>query len=678
MREGGEVMNLTVLILLMLLLPMLSGLALYFAEKYRDVRAVNVLAVILAAIECVFCCMLWTHSGEKTTVPLLFAFGLNFQVTGFQLVLVSLASFLWIMTTAFCPYYFHSHGGIGRYQLFSFITWGAMVGVFMSADFVTLLIFFEIMSVASWVMVIHEQTPGAVRAADSYLAFAIIGGLCTMMGLFMLKNLAGTLSFSELAEVVPGIEHNAKFYTAGVFVLIGFATKCGMWPLHTWLPAAHPAAPATASALLSGIITKAGVFGVSAVCVTMFAADYNWGLALLCFAVITMFTGAFLALFSIDLKRTLACSSMSQIGFILVGIAMQRLLGEEKAIAVYGSVLHVVNHSTLKLCLFLCAGVLVHCCHSRDLNDLKGFGRGKPVFFIAFLFGTLGITCMPLFGGYVSKTLLHESILEYIEILKEAGQAWGFFKAVEIVFLISGGFTVAYMTKLFVTLFIDKNDDQAKMDAMNGKYITPIAAVILLLAAVVSPIFGSFPHSSMDRIAKLCVVFFDSHEMEHAVHYFAFANLKGAIISLVIGFTTYFGFIRTLLIRNGRYVDVWPEKLSIENGIYRPLLLKVLPGFFGCVSKLIASIFPTLTKVGPFALTALARFAGSIFDWIVSLSEMLLKRGNENLGANDIDEKFAVYPKEDAERGITATLAYGLALAGVVLVAAFAWVLLRL
>lgn len=693
-------MALSGIIITMLLLPMLSGLGLYFAEKTGGVKAVNVFAVLLAAIECVFCIFLWRYSGEKTEIPLLFALGLNFQITGFQLVLISLASFLWLMTTAFCPYYFHGHSGIGRYQLFSFITWGAMVGVFLSADFVTLLIFFEIMSVASWVMVIHEQTPGAIRAADSYLAFAVIGGLGTMLGLFMLNNLTGTLKFSELAEIAPNIEHNTKYYTAGVFVLIGFATKCGMWPLHTWLPAAHPAAPATASALLSGIITKAGVFGVSAVCVTMFMTDYNFGLVFLCFAVITMFTGAFLALFSIDLKRTLACSSMSQIGFILVGIAMQRLLGEEKAIAVYGSVLHVVNHSTLKLCLFLCAGVLVHCCHSRDLNDLKGFGRGKPVFFIAFLFGTLGITCMPLFGGYVSKTLLHESILEYIELLKEVGQPWGFYKAVEIVFLISGGFTVAYMTKLFVTLFIDKNDDQAKMDAMNGKYITLPAAVILLTAAVISPVFGSFAHSTMDRIARFCSPFFGSDGMEHAVHYFSPENLKGALISLLIGFGTYFGFIRTLLIRNGRYVDVWPEKLSIENGLYRPLLLKWLPAVFGGISKFIASvfpmlantapaiigkaskfiasIFPTLAKVAPFVLTALARFTGSIFDWLLSLSEMLLKRGNENLGENDIDERFAVYPKEDTARGISATLAYGLALVGLVLIAAFAWVLLRL
>jgi len=649
-------MNLSVLIIAMILLPVTSGLLLWVLEKKCGVKAVNITAVILAAVQCFLCFMLWSHYGETTSVPLLFSFGLNFQVTGFQLVLTTLACLLWIMTTAFCPYYFKGHEGIGRYQLFSFITWGAMVGVFMSADFVTLLIFFEIMSVASWVMVIHEQTPNAIDAAASYLGFAIIGGLCTMMGLFMLDNLAGTLNFTELAKVVPGIEHNARYYTAGVFVLIGFATKCGMWPLHTWLPAAHPAAPATASALLSGIITKAGVFGVSAVCVGLFAADYNWGLALLCFAVVTMFTGAFLAIFSVDLKRTLACSSMSQIGFILVGLAMGELLGEESTIAVYGSVLHVVNHSTLKLCLFLCAGVLVHCCHSRDLNDLKGFGRGKPVFLIAFLFGTLGITCMPLFGGYVSKTLLHESILEYILVLKEEGQAWGFYKAVEIIFLISGGFTVAYMTKLFVALFIDKNDDQAKLDGMNGKYITPFAAVILLITAVISPIFGSFAHSTLDEIAKLCVKFFGSHEMEHAVHYFDFVNLKGAIISLAIGFATYFGFIRTVLIKNGRYVDVWPKKLDIERSIYRPLLLKVLP------------------FIGAF----LARLAGSIFDWIVSACDMLLKRGNENLGANDVDEKFAVYPKENTERGISATLAYGLALAGLVLIATFAWVLLRL
>jgi len=469
--------------------------------------------------------------------------------------------------------------------------------------------------------------------------------------------MAGTLAFAELSSMAAGFVRDKRFYTAGVFILIGFASKAGMFPLHTWLPAAHPAAPATASALLSGIITKAGVFGVCVLSVSLFVSDYKWGMLLLCFGSVTMFAGAFLALFSIDLKRTLACSSMSQIGFILVGVAMQRLLAEHGTIAVSGTVLHVLNHSLLKLCLFLCAGVLVHCCHSRDLNELKGFGRGKPLFLIAFLCGTLGITCMPLFGGYISKTLLHESIVEYIHILQHAGQSYGFFKAVEILFLISGGFTVAYMTKLFVALFLDKNANQEKMDRMKGKYISPLAGAVLLIAALTSPVLGSLPHLTMDNIAGLCLDFFHVHAPEHQVHYFAFVNLKGALISLAVGAVTYFGFVRTLLMRNGEYVDLWPGWLDIERSIYRPLLLEFLP----------------------LLLTAAARLLASLFDWLLSVSRMLLYMGNEELGENDVDESFAVYPKDmETSRGAAATLGYGLALAGLVMVFTFAWVLLRL
>lgn len=640
----------------MIVMPVFAGIIAYVLDSKKGELAANIFAFCAAAVEIALCFSLYRLNGSEGFVPVLCGFGLNFRVTGFQLTLTTLACFLWLMTTGFCQYYFHGHGGgIGRYQLFSFLTLGAIVGVFLSGDFITLLVFFEIMSVTSWVTVIHEQTPGAIDAAASYLGFAIIGGLCTMMGLFMLNSIAGTLMFEELPEAIAAAPYDAKLYIAGVFTLIGFAAKCGMWPLHTWLPAAHPAAPATASALLSGIITKAGVFGVCAVCVSVFNYDYDWGMMMLVLGTITMFTGAALAIFSIDLKRTLACSSMSQIGFILVGVAMQRLLGEENSIAVYGTVLHVANHSTLKLCLFLCAGVLVHCCHSKDLNVLKGFGRGKIVFLLAFAMGTLGITCMPLFGGYVSKTLLHESILEYVEILAHHGHSIVFMKTVEMLFLCSGGFTVAYMTKLFVCLFIDKPDEQAHH---GGKqYIGVIPAVILLIAGLVSPVFGMLPHLTMDNIAAVSTEFFGSEPMHHAVHYFSLENLKGALISLIVGGVTYFGFIRTVLIKDGKYVDIWPRKLDIERSIYRPLLLKVLP------------------FIGAFA----ARLAGSLFDWLVSASDALLKRGNKDLGGMDIDDSFSVYPVDgDAVRGAGATLACGLALAGVVIAASFAYVLLRL
>ena len=126
-----------------------------------------------------------------------------------------------------------------------------------------------------------------------------------------------------------------------------------------------------------------------------------------------MFGGALLAVFSVDLKRTLACSSMSQIGFILVGVGMQGLLGEENLPAVHGTLLHMVNHSLIKLVLFMAAGVVFMNVHALDLNEIRGFGRKKPLLKSVFLAGALAIGGIPLFSGYISKTLLHESILEY-------------------------------------------------------------------------------------------------------------------------------------------------------------------------------------------------------------------------------------------------------------------------
>ena len=131
---------------------------------------------------------------------------------------------------------------------------------------------------------------------------------------------------------------------SGILVLTGFAAKAGMFPLHIWLPEAHPAAPAPASALLSCILTKSGVFGVIMLSCGMFLHNADWGMMILILGVITMVLGAVLAVFSINLKRTLACSSLSQIGFITVAIGMQCLLGEHNTLAAQGTMLHILNH----------------------------------------------------------------------------------------------------------------------------------------------------------------------------------------------------------------------------------------------------------------------------------------------------------------------------------------------
>ena len=483
--------------------------------------------------------------------------GIAFSVDGFRIVYVLIACFMWAMTALFSPEYFKHYSNKKRYYFFFWVTFFALVGVFLSKDLFTTFIFFEIMSFTSYVWVAQDEREESLRAAITYLAVAVIGGLVMLMGLFLLYN--------------GGYN---KYLTCGL-IFFGFAAKAGVYPLHIWLPKAHPVAPAPASALLSGILTKSGIFGILIISFQMMLGDVYWGRAMLVLGVITMVLGALLALFSIDLKRTLACSSMSQIGFIMIGVGCGTMLSEEGALAMRGTMLHMVNHSLIKLALFMAAGVVYFNLHKLDLNEIRGFGRNKVLLKIVFLLGGLGIGGIPLFNGYISKTLLHEGILEASEYMN----GWG--TAVEWIFLFSGGCTLAYMIKLFVAVFVDKNEDEAtqkKYDDMRASYMTMPSRIALMLSGAVLPVLGMLPYVTMDKIADLGSSFMNASKPSMAVNYFSLENLKGALISIVIGLVLYFAVIRLLLMEDNRYVDRWPKALDLENAIYRPLLLKVLPG----------------------------------------------------------------------------------------------------
>ncbi|MDE6740218.1 MAG: sodium:proton antiporter, partial [Lachnospiraceae bacterium] len=536
------------------------------------------------------------------------------------------AAFMWFMSTLFSKEYLAHYRNRNRYYLFLLLTLGATEGVFLSADFFTTFIFFEIMSFTSYVWVAHDENKEALRAAATYLAVAVIGGLVMLMGIFLLYDVTGTLFFNDLTGAYTIYGLLSSQYTtpiqlriAGLCLLFGFGAKAGAFPLHIWLPKAHPVAPAPASALLSGILTKAGMYGILILTAYIFLGDTAWGCLILIAGVCTMVIGAVLALFSIDLKRTLACSSVSQIGFILVGVGMSGLLTSEgeNLLAVRGSMLHMVNHSLIKLALFMAAGVVYMNVHKLDLNAIRGFGRKKPLLNYIFLMGALGIGGVPLWNGYISKTLIHESIVEYTDLIR-TGQISGILSAgtlhaIEWAFLISGGLTVAYMTKLYVAIFVEKNIDakvQADYDALKGKYMNKISAAALTVSATLLPIMGFLPHVVMDRLADIGQGFMlpeDSivrtlvpvqETVTEPVAYFSLTNLQGALISLVIGLFVYFVVVRLWMMKPGvrkkkavrEYVNRWYQYLDLENLIYRPILLKILPFLFGVICRMLDSL----------------------------------------------------------------------------------------
>ncbi len=551
--------------------------------------------------------------------------GLHIRLDGFRLVYLCIAVVMWGLAGVFSREYMAHYEKKTRYYLFFWATFAATAGVFLSADLLTTFLFFEIMSFTSYVWVAFDERPESLRGAETYLAVAVGGGLVMLMGLFLLWNLFGTLEMDGLRAAAGALLGDPagqqgkvrQLYAAAALLLFGFGAKAGCVPLHIWLPKAHPVAPAPASALLSGILTKAGVFGIILVSCGMLGSSYGWGLLVAGLGLVTMFWGGLLAMFSINLKKTLACSSVSQIGFILTGIGVSCLLraaGESPELAVRGAFLHMCNHSVFKLVLFLCAGVVYMNLHQLDFNEIRGFGRGKWVLLFCYCMGALGIGGIPLWSGYVSKTLLHEGIVEYLGIFGGVG-----FRAAEWVFLFSGGMTVAYMLKIFFVLFVEKNPDMGRQEAfdkMSKTYVRPASAAAILLPSALVLVLGATPNLTMDRIAALGQGFFGLEESHHVVSYFAFQNLKGSLVSVSIGLALYVVVIRKGMVAGGAYVDRWPWWLDLEYLVYRPFLQVLLPNVLGAVCR-VADI--NMARVLAIVLGALGAVCGMVDRYCITV-----------------------------------------------------------
>ena len=486
-----------------------------YAVGRKNEKARNILVVSACAFVFILTVVAsFTAFGIKCASGL---FGLSFEIDGFRAVYSCITSFMFLISTMLSPQYFSHHGNVNRYYLFFLMTLGATLGVFLSSDLLTTFTFFEIMSFTSYMWVIQEQDKDAMSAGKTYLTIAVLGGLVTLMGLFLLYSLTGTLEISALYEKCAAVTDRGTLYIASFCVLVGFGAKAGMFPLHIWLPKAHPVAPAPASALLSGILTKAGIFGVLVITCNMMRGDKLWGSVLLVLGIVTMLIGAVKAVFSVNIKYILACSSLSQIGFILVGVSMICLLGNENALAVNGTVLYMINHSIVKLALFLTCGAIFMGAHTLNLNELRGYGRNKPLYSIVFLIGACSLSGIPGTCGYLSKTLIHESIVEYASFAGTAGNI------AEILFLFSGGLTAAYMCKLYITIFVEKPTEHTAKDSVKPTFMS-CAALILSCAAL--PVMGVLPHALSEKISYLTLPFLGAGEKALDMRYISSENLS--------------------------------------------------------------------------------------------------------------------------------------------------------
>lgn len=557
------------LLFLLIFAPLCYGVLLWQIKQEHALWVMSLLGSVTMLVGSV--AMFWLGEGWVITLPLFTATGISFSPSAFSLFYSALTCGMWVVSIMASREYFLANGKqLHRYYASLFLTLSGCLGMFYAYDLVTLFLFFEIMSFSSYLWVMHQQDEEAISASNLYLTFSVAGGLSVLLGIFLLSPLVPSLALDSLEIVDESLLGRAE--TAGFFMFLGFGAKAGAFFLHDWSPVAYTAAPAPATALLSSVLSKTGVYGLIILVLKILPNSNLFTTNLLFLSLLTMLFGAFCALLSGNLKRTLAFSSISQVGFILWGVCLTNLLESHNTYAAYGTIFHMVNHSLIKILFFCLAGVVFQSTNTLTLTDLKGFGRGKPWFQGLFTVAALCLAGFPLGSGYVSKTLLHEAMVEYIHDF-DPPYTYHFY---EWMFLLAGGFTVAYMLKLYVCFFVETGTWQQK------EYATKKNMVSLSVVAGVLLCLGLAPNLFFGELGAFTAHFFHSHEVE-TIAYFTWTNLKGALISLTIGGILFKILTKVSKMRESDLYDEWlsPQDTFVEI-LYKPYvwLLSLLMGVF--------------------------------------------------------------------------------------------------
>ncbi len=392
-----------------------------------------------------------------------------------------------ILYTAVCFYAFTymKHEERPRvFFAFFFVSLGAMMAVCMSADLVSLYFAFELATLSSVPLVLHEMTKDAVAAGLKYLFYSIAGALMGLLAVFYVYFCsAGQTAFVLGGFLDPQLAaaHQQMLLVIVFAGIIGFGTKAGMYPMHGWLPTAHPIAPAPASALLSGIIAKAGIVAVIRLVYYCVGADLIRGTwvqtAWMCLAMLTILMGSTMAFREKIVKKRLAYSTISQISYIMLALS---LLTED---GLRGGLLQLISHMSAKGCLFLCAGVFIVALDARRVEQLKGIGKRLPVTMWCFMIAALSLVGIPPMGGFVSKWKIAAAAL--------SGAPGIFALLAPVVLLISALLTAGYLFPVVVDAFFPGNDFEGESTFAEPGILMDAALIVLCIAALAAGLFGA-------------------------------------------------------------------------------------------------------------------------------------------------------------------------------------------
>lgn len=448
-------------------------------------------------------------SGIMTVLALFYAFNksvplfdltknltISFKIDVLSCIFVSIVTVVWIAAGFFSFTYMKHEQKEKRYYGIYLMVLGILAALDFAENLVTFYAFYELMTLISMPLVLHNQTREAIMAGLKYLFYSFAGAYMVLFGFYFLNQYATTLTFTSggVLNMTLVSGHESLLLVCAFLMIIGFGVKAGMFPMHGWLPTAHPVAPAPASAVLSGIIVKAGVLGMIRVVYYMFGVDFLMGTwvqyAWLTLSLITVFMGSMLAYREKVFKKRLAYSTVSQVSYILFGLA---LMNTE---AFTGSLLHVICHAFVKAGLFLCAGAIIYVTGETRVDKLAGIGKKMPVLLWCYTFLSLALIGIPPMGGFISKWHLAIGSLESgIQVFSWLGP---------VILLVSALLTAGYLLPISIHGFLPGKEYDPSL--FKKQEPTKWMLIPILILTIITALLGLFPNAIIQLIhASKCI-----------------------------------------------------------------------------------------------------------------------------------------------------------------------------
>ena len=488
-------------------------------------------------------------------IPFSGPFRPSFRADPLSAIFVVLSAFLWFVVSIYSPEYMKHEGKNRVFQICTLIVLSAVLGVFLAGDLFTMLFFFELMTITSYFWVVHRWNREAIKAGYFYLFYSIIGGLFIALGIVMMDvATGGGLPTIGSGPVVP---LNSKLFVFSITLFVaGFGIKAGMVPLHLWLPHAHSVAPTPGSALLSGLLIKVGAYGLIRT-----GEFVGWGISsgseipqlgtiLTIIGTCTMLVGVTAALLQSDAKRLLAYHSVSQMGYIILGLGIGLYLGQDGGFGLLGSIYHIINHALFKATLFLGVGIIYIHTKETNLYNLGGLWRRFPVTAVLMFMAVLGITGTPGLNGYASKTLLHHAV----SLAADIDKPW--IILVEWVFLLVGVGTTASFSKLYYLMFLSKptkitttsNIRFTERENKNASSESAIMQVALGLLAITMLGIGIRPKLLLNIAIAPAAQALGMRNVDtilDTLTFWNFSDIRGMVVTLTLGILVCWGGLKS-------------------------------------------------------------------------------------------------------------------------------------